>query len=631
MITPQIRLEDCGAHGPNRRVIVVRITAEGQEGEINKTEVVDVYSASGREEFAKTICTRYPRYEIEDMVAKLETIAAKVALERGDRKRGGKKKCEERSLQGCPMMFEGVEPWHEPVAVASLLEEITSTIERFMVMPKQSVTAVALWIAFSWVIDSFAIAAILILKSPVMRCGKTRLLAVIRCLVPRPLLTGNISEAAIFRSIERYQPTLLIDEADLKLDDNDGIRAVLNAGHTKSTSFVHRCEGDGHEPKQFSVWCPKVVAGIGKRRATMEDRAIITELQRENQARERTERLSPERLVEELLPLRRQLARFADDNAETLRQSRPEVPSSLNDRAADNWEPLLAIADLGSEKWKREARISAEKLACKESDPEDGGSLLLAELEHLLHEGNLRPTPDSEGREILPSREIVDALLEDKASRWQEWGRKRVPITQAGVSRLLRKFGLRSERPRVPSRGSKKVSGYAAQPLREAIKRYVRVKNVDSTHPALPVCPESSCTSTYDESDPDQEPARCAIPAHGKCGNEKGLDVLGRVGRVDHAEKDANTGGEVPEPPKLSHALTLAEDAIENTDKDPGGVKVEESPWRRRILEIASEDGTWANPGALARREEAYSGEMLPGLWCPEEDAIDDDRRGGGS
>jgi putative DNA primase/helicase len=88
------------------------------------------------------------------------------------------------------------------------------------------------------------------------------------------LLSGNITPAALFRSVEAWKPTLLIDEADTFAAMHDELRGILNAGHTRDTAYVIRAEGDANEPRIFSTWAPKVVAAIGHLPDTIEDRSI---------------------------------------------------------------------------------------------------------------------------------------------------------------------------------------------------------------------------------------------------------------------------------------------------------------------------------------------------------------------
>ena len=93
-------------------------------------------------------------------------------------------------------------------------------------------------------------------------------------LVNKPLAASNISPSCVFRSIDSWQPTLLIDEADSFLKDNEELRGIINSGHTRELAYVIRTVGDDHEPRKFSTWCPKAIALIGKLPPTLHDRAI---------------------------------------------------------------------------------------------------------------------------------------------------------------------------------------------------------------------------------------------------------------------------------------------------------------------------------------------------------------------
>jgi Protein of unknown function (DUF3631) len=61
----------------------------------------------------------------------------------------------------------------------------------------------------------------------------------------------------------------------------------------------------------------------------------------------------------EFAELRRLAKRWAFDNFDKLTDPDPETPKQLNDRAADNWRPLLAIAELAGGDWPKLAREAA--------------------------------------------------------------------------------------------------------------------------------------------------------------------------------------------------------------------------------------------------------------------------------
>ena len=94
-------------------------------------------------------------------------------------------------------------------------------------------TALALWTLHAHAHAQFTVSPVLSLVSPEKRCGKTTTLYVLGALVPRPPPASNMTTAALFRAIDRYRPTLLIDEADTFLEQNEELRGVLNSGHSR--------------------------------------------------------------------------------------------------------------------------------------------------------------------------------------------------------------------------------------------------------------------------------------------------------------------------------------------------------------------------------------------------------------
>jgi len=120
------------------------------------------------------------------------------------------------------------------------------------------------------------VAPILALCSPLKRCGKTTTEELTAALAKRPLAAANISVATLYRTVEQFAPTLIVDEADTFLLYNLALRGVINSGHTRATAFVIRTAG--HEPRLFSTWGARMIALIGRLPATLEDRAIVLPL-----------------------------------------------------------------------------------------------------------------------------------------------------------------------------------------------------------------------------------------------------------------------------------------------------------------------------------------------------------------
>ncbi|MDA3890017.1 MAG: DUF3631 domain-containing protein [Allgaiera sp.] len=361
--------------------------------------------------------------------------------------------------------FEPVEPWGEAVDGAALLAELQATIRRFCVLPAHTAPLMAGWVLHAWTHDAADISPLLAFTSPEKRCGKSTALSVIGALTPKSLHAVNITTAVLFRVVEKYQPTVLVDEADTFLTENEELRGVLNGGHNRLTAYVWRTVGDDHEPKRFKVWSPKCIAMIGKLPDTLEDRAISVPLKRK-QPGEKVERFRADR-VNELLHLRRKCARWADDNMMRLRDLDPGIPDELNDRAQDNARAICAIADLARGAWPEAIRAALVGLnAQAEDEPQSAGVLLLRDVGEIF-----------EGRsgDRMGSTELAEALAALEESPWGEW-RHGSPISTRGIAKLLKPYGVTPRRDR-------EQRFYTRSDFADALNRY------------LPDTPEKCVTS----------------------------------------------------------------------------------------------------------------------------------------
>jgi putative DNA primase/helicase len=226
---------------------------------------------------------------------------------------------------GAALPHWNVEPWAEAVDTAALLSDIKSVFEKFIVFPAGAGDALALWVLHAWTMDAGDISPFMVLVSPTKRCGKTSVLIVLLYLTPRSELASNISASALFRYVEDVRPTLLIDEADSFVRDNEEMRGILNSGHTKAAAHVIRnVEVNGeHKPRRFSTWAPKAIATIRALADTLEDRAIVVQLQRKPKAA-KVARLR-KRDSDEFAILRRKAARWAADNFSKLTDPDPKI------------------------------------------------------------------------------------------------------------------------------------------------------------------------------------------------------------------------------------------------------------------------------------------------------------------
>lgn len=358
-----------------------------------------------------------------------------------------------------------IEPWPAPVDGVPLLDALADKVRHHVVLDAAAADATALWIVHTHAIDAAYVTPRLAITSPQRRCGKTTLLILLSGLVARRGTSANLTVATLFRAIHAARPTLLIDEADTFLGDAEEIRGIINAGHCRGTATVWRTieTRDGHEVHEFDAWGAIALAAIGKLPGTIEDRSIKIAMRR-RRPDETIERLRLDRLGE-LKPLAQHLARWAKDHLDALRAADPDVPAELHDRAADNWRPLLAIADEAGGDWPKRAREAAKLLTRDGAeDGETTGTMLLADI---------RAAFDEKKTDRLTSEKLVSHLLELDDRPWPELGKSRKPITKARLAVLLKPFKISPGTIRLgEGRNSPTAKGYYRSAFEDAFARY---------------------------------------------------------------------------------------------------------------------------------------------------------------
>lgn len=397
-------------------------------------------------------------------------------------------------------LFKTYEPWGEAVATEELLSEIVGLLNKHCYLPNHGDVAVALWILNTYVYDAFSICPLIYLTSAAKRCGKTTLLELISSLSSKPLSTSNISTAALFRSIEKYKPTMIIDEADTFVGGNEELAGVINSGHRKSQAFTTRCVGDGAniDVQQFSTWSPKAIAGIGRIKDTTEDRSIIVSLERMPRTEKRAH-FNPDDLPVDIL---RKFVRWTADSVDRLAdyQRFDKLP---NDRANDNWAPLIAIAKLAGDEWTSKAVDAAQALSQDQSGESMSiGEMVLSDIKAIIDEKRWLK---------FRSVELIDALVALEGRPWAEYGRQGLPISATKLAKLLKPFKVY---PGVIRFSDGVARGYESFYFDEAFEKYLfsppssdrnsvttPINKGDSTSPKCNTnrnTPDSKCNNVTD-------------------------------------------------------------------------------------------------------------------------------------
>ena len=286
------------------------------------------------------------------------------------------------------------EPWAEKVNADEVLNEICAAQARFLWMKPSQRRAVALSIVLTYLHDAVDILPILLVTSPEEECGKSTLLKFVLFLSNRPLPASNISASAIFRTIEAHCPTLILDEADSYLQENEEMRGVINSGHEREFAYVIRnvsLPNGELVPTEFSTWCPKVIAQIGLPKRTIFSRSVHIRLGRKPK-NAKTERLKKKH-YQEFEDLRRKISRLANQIRHDVKVFEDE---SLDNRAGDNWEPLFAIASAAGEEWLKETMLAARRMSRKDAqEMKSFGRYLLESLDRIIkaEREKLKPPP----------------------------------------------------------------------------------------------------------------------------------------------------------------------------------------------------------------------------------------------
>jgi len=388
------------------------------------------------------------------------------AVDRKRRKLNGKSKAD---AKGTRLEWLNPEPWETAVDGAELLTSIQKILRQHVTLKPELEEAVTAWAVMTWLHDALEVAPFLNVTSPDMRCGKSTLLDVLSQLVRRPLANaGSITGPALFRTIEEYAPTMLLDEIDTYLKDNPDLMGTINGSQRKTQAFQIRCVGEDHEPRRFATWCPKVLTGIRKIPDTVLDRSIIIRMERRSkndppiiQFRRRDKRAFSD--------IQRKIVRWIDDNEAVIMTGLGKVnfPEGLDDRAADCWECLLAITETAGGEWPRKLYAACEK-ASQAKDEGTIREILLADIK-TIYEKKGNPAH-------LPTSLLLQKLENLDSQTWAEFSRGK-PITAAGLGKLLKPYGISSGTIRT---GGETYKGYKREAFTSAWGRYLNVTTSQS-------------------------------------------------------------------------------------------------------------------------------------------------------
>jgi hypothetical protein len=359
-------------------------------------------------------------------------------------------------------------------STAVILDDVATFVIRYVSFPDhRQADAVALWIVHTWAIDSFDITPRLSVQAPQRESGKTRLLEACGVLILKPRMWILPSPAVIYRTLDLGATSFLLDEVDAifrgrNADKHDELRAIINEGYSRNGTVPRMVfDPDGKHMKvvEFPVFAPTALAGIGGIHDTIESRSLVIRLQRQKRSG-RAAKFRRREVEPRAKALRDRLTLWAGVYGADLRAARPVPPDGLSDRAEDIWEPLLAIAELGGEEWRKRADEAAVYLAARARDRADDPTVGLLR--------DIRTIFDGFSVYRMHTAQLLERLCAMEESPWKAWGsaRRRDPgINATDLARMLGEFDIKPKQLRIGEEAG--LRGYERADFVDAWDRYL--------------------------------------------------------------------------------------------------------------------------------------------------------------
>lgn len=212
-------------------------------------------------------------------------------------------------------------------------------------------------------------------------------------------------------------------------DSNEDLRGILNAGHGRNRPYK-RWDVNSRKVENCPTFAMAAFAGIRSMPDTIEDRAVIITMRR----RTAGETVAPFRVRRDrpaLETLRDSLQRWMASRMGELENAEPDMP--VDDREADTWEALVAVADAAAGDWPERAR-SALQIMCSAAGAADTDRSLGVRL--------LTDISDVFAGDAMHGETLVGELRKLDESPWGDYyGRE---LNQRDMAKLLARYGVKS-------------------------------------------------------------------------------------------------------------------------------------------------------------------------------------------
>jgi hypothetical protein len=297
-----------------------------------------------------------------------------------------------------------------------------------------------LYILHTWIYERFqAVPYLRFCGLP--QTGKTRGIEAISSLCYHPhTISGSITTAPIFRTIEASGGTTIIDEADFRDSDvGSDVMKILNCGYSQGqpVSRVEKDKGGQFVPRLYEVFGPKIIGGRERFKDEATESRCLSYTPLPNR-RELPLQL-PDEFYVDAAALQNQLLKWRFDTLETVILNAEYVPM-VSRRMNQIIQPLLTVAELMSAEERN--RYRADLLAFAQSADtrarEVGSESVEAAIVRALADGIHRG-------ESLTCKELAERVVEAERAniaKIDNW------LSANKVSRMVREMGFETRHTR---------------------------------------------------------------------------------------------------------------------------------------------------------------------------------------
>ena len=274
----------------------------------------------------------------------------------------------------------------------TLISEIRSFIHKYVEVDELFEKLSSYYVLLTWIYDCFDVVPYLRVIGDT-GVGKTTFLKTVGSICYKPIFcAGAITSAPIFRFIEMYHGTLIIDEADFRRSDGyEEIVKILNCGYTKGMPVLRCRENKSFFPDGYDCFSPKLIAT----RNTFQDPALESRCityQMKGREKDDIPLILPPEFYQEALTIRNKLLLWRLRNYKERKIDTTLIIKGIEDRLNQISLPLLSIInnedfrdELGLFIWEYNQKLIKERGMTTEAE-------VIETIADLVKDGNLGPT-----------------------------------------------------------------------------------------------------------------------------------------------------------------------------------------------------------------------------------------------